>query len=46
MPAALGGAHATNAFVTKVNASGSALVYPTYLGGSGTDFGGPSQLTA
>jgi hypothetical protein len=28
-----------NAFVTKVNATGSALVYSTYLGGSGQDFG-------
>jgi hypothetical protein len=30
---------ANNAFVTKVNAAGSALVYSTYLGGSGADFG-------
>src|SRR5213593_1059199 len=29
----------TNAFVTKFNASGSALVYSTYLGGSGSSFG-------
>ena len=28
-----------NAFVTKFNASGSALVYSTYLGGSNTDSG-------
>ena len=28
-----------NAFVTKINASGSALVYSTYLGGSGNAFG-------
>ncbi len=27
----------SNAFVTKLNASGTALVYSTYLGGSGTD---------
>jgi hypothetical protein len=27
----------TDAFVTKLNASGTALVYSTYLGGSGTD---------
>jgi hypothetical protein len=27
------------AFVTKINSSGSALVYSTYLGGSGGDFG-------
>ena len=33
----LGGA--TNAFVTKLNAAGSALVYSTYLGGSGPDQG-------
>jgi hypothetical protein len=26
-------------FVTKLNTSGTALVYSTYLGGSGTDFG-------
>jgi hypothetical protein len=29
-----------NAFVTKVNASGTALVYSTYLGGSGQDYAG------
>ena len=28
-----------NAFITKINPSGSALVYSTYLGGSGTDVG-------
>jgi hypothetical protein len=28
-----------DAFVTKLNSSGSALVYSTYLGGSGEDFG-------
>jgi hypothetical protein len=28
-----------NAFVTKLNPSGTALVYSTYLGGSGVDFG-------
>jgi hypothetical protein len=28
-----------DAFVTKLNAAGSALVYSTYLGGSGFDFG-------
>jgi hypothetical protein len=28
-----------DAFVTKVNPTGSALVYSTYLGGSGTDWG-------
>jgi len=39
LQAALGGASATNAFVTRVNAAGNALVYSTYLGGSGTDYG-------
>jgi len=33
-----------NAFVTKLNATGSALVYSTYLGGSGTDWGGSIAL--
>ncbi len=28
-----------DAFVSKLNAAGSALVYSTYLGGSGTDYG-------
>jgi beta-propeller repeat-containing protein len=28
-----------NVFVTKLNSAGSALVYSTYLGGSGTDYG-------
>src|SRR5437762_573069 len=28
-----------NAFVTKINAAGTALVYATYLGGSGYDYG-------
>ena len=32
-------AGATDAFVTKLNATGSGLVYSTYLGGSGADFG-------
>jgi hypothetical protein len=30
---------ANDAFVTKINAAGSALVYSTYLGGSSDDFG-------
>ena len=34
---ALGGANATNAFVTELNTAGSALVYSTYLGGSTSD---------
>lgn len=29
----------SNAFVTKVNAAGTAILYSTYLGGSGSDFG-------
>jgi Beta-propeller repeat len=29
----------SNVFITKINANGSALVYSTYLGGSGRDFG-------
>jgi hypothetical protein len=29
----------SDAFVTKINSSGSALVYSTYLGGSGDDYG-------
>jgi hypothetical protein len=29
----------SDAFVTKINSAGSALVYSTYLGGSGNDFG-------
>jgi len=33
------GTFSTNAFVTKINAAGSALVYSTYLGGSGGDQG-------
>ncbi len=34
-----GGSSSDNAFVTKVNAGGTALVYSTYLGGSGGDVG-------
>jgi hypothetical protein len=33
-----------NAFVAKLNASGSALVYSTYLGGTGYDVGGGIAL--
>jgi Chitobiase/beta-hexosaminidase C-terminal domain/Beta-propeller repeat len=29
----------SNAFITKLNPAGTALVYSTYLGGSGTDWG-------
>jgi len=32
-------AGSADAFVTKINPAGSALVYSTYLGGSGTDYG-------
>ena len=35
----LGGQRTTNAFVAKLTADGSALVYATYLGGSGGDTG-------
>jgi hypothetical protein len=31
-----GGSYISNAFVTKLNATGAALVYSTYLGGTGT----------
>jgi Bacterial Ig-like domain (group 3)/Beta-propeller repeat len=34
-----GGHYGYDAFVTKINAAGSALVYSTYLGGSGDDYG-------
>jgi hypothetical protein len=33
------GGGASDAFVTKLNAAGAALVYSTYLGGAGTDVG-------
>jgi hypothetical protein len=39
----LGGASG-NAFVSKFNASGTALVYSTYLGGSGTEVSGDEGL--
>src|SRR5207245_7639095 len=32
--------------VTKLNSTGSSLVYSTYLGGSGGDFGGPIAVDA
>jgi hypothetical protein len=38
-PQASFGGGAFDAFVTKINAAGSALVYSTYLGGSGDDYG-------
>jgi len=34
----------THAFVTKLNAAGSALVYSTYLGGSGAGGGGQTDI--
>jgi hypothetical protein len=34
-----GGVYGEDAFVAKLNATGNALVYSTYLGGSGDDFG-------
>jgi len=36
----------SDAFVTKLNATGSALVYSTYLGGSGDDNGGGIAVDA
>jgi len=36
----------TDAFVTKLNTAGSALVYSTYLGGSGLDQGGGIAVDA
>jgi hypothetical protein len=39
-----GGIH--DAFLTKLNPAGSALVYSTYLGGSGNDVGGGIALDA
>ena len=45
--AALGGTSGfPDAFVTKLNAAGSALVYSTYLGGSGTERGFDIALDA
>ena len=37
---------AFDAFVAKINAAGSALVYSTYLGGSGSDLAAASPLMA
>jgi len=38
-PALAAAANNDNAFVTELNATGSALVYSTFLGGTGNDFG-------
>src|SRR5256885_4002815 len=35
-----------DAFVTKLNPTGTALVYSTYLGGSGTDYGQAIRVDA
>ena len=35
-----------NAFITKIDAAGSALVYSTYLGGTGGNTGAPEQANA
>ncbi|MGH9432115.1 MAG: SBBP repeat-containing protein [Terriglobia bacterium] len=40
----LGGGGATNAFIAKLSAAGSALIYSTYLGGSGQDIAGSIAL--
>lgn len=37
---------ASDAFITKLNASGSALIYSTYLGGSGADEGTALRVDA
>jgi len=42
--AALGSRNYVNAFVTKLNATGTALVYSTYLGGSFGSFDGGSAI--
>jgi len=39
LQAAIGGATSYDAFVSKLNAAGNALVYSTYLGGSAYDYG-------
>src|SRR5262249_5208083 len=40
------GSATTKAFVTKLNAAGSALLYSTYLGGSGSDQGNAIAINA
>jgi hypothetical protein len=38
------GASSTEAFITELNSTGSALLYSTYLGGSNTDYGTDVRL--
>ncbi len=38
------GPSSTDAFITKLNAAGSAILYSTYLGGSNTDYGTDLRL--
>jgi hypothetical protein len=38
------GASSTEAFITELNSTGSALLYSTYLGGSNTDYGTDVKL--
>jgi len=40
------GQYPTDAYVTKLNATGSALVYSTYLGGEGNDWSKAIALDA
>jgi hypothetical protein len=35
-----------DAFVSEQNSSGTSLLYSTYLGGKGTEFGGATQALA
>ena len=42
----VGGSEATNVFITKLNATGSALLFSTYLGGRETDSGNGVALDA
>jgi hypothetical protein len=45
-PYQLAAGGAVDAFVTKLNLAGSALVYSTYLGGTGDDFGNAIAIDA
>jgi len=40
LQASIGGSAGNDAFVTKLDPSGSSLIYSTFLGGTGDDFGG------